>query len=70
MTEPTWYVLYDGQSVDGMGHPKYYTRTTNKVVAKKHWKKCKDNPYSTGKVVAYTDTKEIRIIFDYDWEGL
>jgi hypothetical protein len=70
MTEPTWYILYDGQSVDGMGHPKYYTRTTDKEVAKKHWKKCKDNPYSTGKVVAYTDTKEIRIIFDYDWEGL
>lgn len=70
MTEPTWYVLYDGQSVDGMGHPKFYTRTTDKKVAKKHWKKCKDNPYSTGKVVAYTNTKEIRIIFDYDWEGL
>ena len=46
MTEPTWYILYDGQSADGMGHPKFYTRTTDKEVAKKHWKKCKDNPYS------------------------
>ncbi len=70
MTEPTWYILYDGLSVDGRGDPDFYKRTTDKQEAIEHWKKCKDNPYSTGKVVAYTDTKQIRIIFDYHWEGL
>jgi hypothetical protein len=70
MTEPIWYILYDGESVDGMGHPKFYKRTIDKQEAKEHWKKCKSNPYSTGKVVAYTDTKQIRIITEYDWEGL
>jgi hypothetical protein len=70
MTEPTWYILYDGESVDGSGPPDYYTRTTDKEVAKEHWKKCKSNPYSTGKVVAYTDTKQIRIWWEQHWEGL
>ena len=70
MTEPTWYILYDGNSVDGTGSPDFYKRTTDKQEAKEHWKKCKSNPYSTGRVVAYTDTKQIRIIAEYDWEGL
>jgi hypothetical protein len=70
MMEPTLYVLYDGESEDGMGHPKYYKRTTDKQEAMEHWKKCKEDPYSIGEVVAYTDTKQITIIFDYDWKGL
>ena len=70
MTEPTWYILYDGESVDGTGSPDFYKRTTDKEVAKKHWEECQKNPYSTGKVVAYTDEKEHRIVWEYEWEGL
>jgi hypothetical protein len=70
MTEPTWYILYDGSSVDGRGNSDFYKRTTDKQEAIEHWEKCRNDPYFTGKVVAYTDTKEISVYFDYDWEGL
>lgn len=67
MINETWYLLYGGESEDGMGNGKYYARTTDKNVAKQHWDKVKRNPYSVGKVVAVTDTKEKRIIYDYEW---
>lgn len=67
MINETWFLLYNGESEDGMGSGKYYARTTDKNIAKQHWGKIKNNPYSTGKVVAVTDTKEQRIIYDYDW---
>lgn len=53
-----WYLLYDGESQDGWGHPKYLTRTLEKKVALKHFDKCKRNPYSIGKVKVITDTSE------------
>ena len=53
-----WYLLYDGESVDGYGHPKYLTRTLDKKIALKHFDKCKKNPYNIGKVVIITDTTE------------
>lgn len=70
MIEPIWYILYDGDSGDGKGTPTYYGRTTDKEVAKEHWKKCESSFYSIGKVVAFTDTKQYTIHFDSDWEKL
>jgi hypothetical protein len=68
MTE-TWYLLFAG-TADGRGDANYSGRTTDKSIAKKHWDECKSNPYSVGKVIAVTDIKHKRIIFDYDWENL
>jgi hypothetical protein len=70
MIEPIWYILYGGDSDDGRGDPTYYGRTTDKEVAKAHWKKCNSSPYSIGKVVAFTDTKKHTFHFDSDWEKL
>ena len=64
----TWFLLYNGESEDGRGSGKYCTRTTDVNVAKQHWVEIKNNPYSTGKVVAVTDTKEKCIWADYDWD--
>jgi hypothetical protein len=66
MTE-TWYLLFAGTTADGMGDANYSGRTTDKSIAKKHWDECRSNPYSVGKVIAVTDIKHRRIIFDYDW---
>ena len=71
MIDETWFLLYDGTSVDGTwGHPHYCGRTTDKEVAKYHYEKCEENPYSIGKVVAITDTREIRINWETDWSRL
>lgn len=51
------YLLYSGQSVDGMGAPEYTGRTDDISVAYKHWLEC-EKPYSTGKVVRITDTTQ------------
>jgi hypothetical protein len=61
MMEP-WYLLFDGTSVDGMGEGKYTGRTTDKAVARKHFSKCKNNPYSVGKVIVVTDTSYNRVM--------
>jgi len=55
------YILTEGSSPDGRGHPSFQMRTTSKSVAKKHFRKCHNNGYSTGGVTAYTDTEEIYI---------
>ena len=68
MTE-IWYLLYAGTTADGMGDGNYCGRTTDKETAKKHWDECKRNPYSVGKVIAVTDTKHRRIVFDYEWDN-
>lgn len=52
----TWYLLFGGTSVDGMGQGKYIGRTTDKEVAHRHYQACVDNPYSIGKVIIVTDT--------------
>lgn len=61
------YLLYSGQSVDGLGTPDYAGRTEDISVAFKHWTFCKENPYSTGKVVRITDTKETLLITKADF---
>jgi hypothetical protein len=43
MTE-TWYVLYGGTSVDGMGPGIYVGRTTDEKVALEHYHKCRKDP--------------------------
>lgn len=53
-----WFILYDGSSSDGQGYPRYCGRTTNPKKALNHFKKCKSNPYSTGRVLIFTDTEE------------
>lgn len=53
----TWYCIFDGESVDGMGDANYVGRTTSEEEAKEHYYKYKTNPYSTGYVMIYTDTK-------------
>lgn len=61
-----WYLLYDGESVDGCGRPEYLTRTLDKKVALDHYKKCKSNPYSVGKVKVITDAKEYMVFRELD----
>ena len=71
MIDETWFLLYDGTSEDGTwGHPHYCGRTRDKEVAKYHYDKCKDNPYSNGKVVAITNSKEIHINWETDWSRI
>ena len=53
-----WYLLYDGQSIDGYGRPKYCGRTVSKDVAKAHFDKIKSNPYSIGHVLIAEDKNE------------
>lgn len=55
--EPTWYLLYGGTSEDGRGNAVYEGRTTDVDVALKHRKKLdKAGSYSTGHIMAVTDT--------------
>ena len=53
-----WFIIYDGSSPDGRGFPQYHGRTKDAKLALKHFKKCNDNPYSTGKVRIVTDREE------------
>lgn len=61
-----WFLLYDGSSPDGRGHPEFVGRTTDPKEAKAHWEKCQ-NPYSTGKVVIVTDEKQEQASVRTDW---
>ena len=54
----TWYLLYDGDSVDGRGGARYVGRTTDRKQAEAHYHKCAKNPYSTGYVLIITDKRE------------
>lgn len=56
MITNTWYLLYDGYSVDGMGRPKYIGRTYDKAEAMEHALKCSKDPYCTGHTMCVTDT--------------
>jgi hypothetical protein len=56
MIEETWFLLYGGESADGLGPGRYETRTTDEEVAKRHLERIRENPYSTGKVMVITDT--------------
>lgn len=52
-----WFLLYGGTSCDGAGPGKYIGRTLDVDEARKHFLKCRKNPYSTGKVEIITDTE-------------
>ena len=58
MTE-TWYLLYGGNSLDGLGPGKYVGRTSNVLVAAKHYIKISKNPYATGYVQVITDEESV-----------
>ena len=66
----TWYLLYGGESEDGRGSGKYIGRTTDKTVAEKHFKQCRKNPYSTGKVQIVTDTSSEVAYAQTRWESI
>ena len=57
-----WYLLFDGNSSDGRGEPKYAGRTTHKELAKNHFNKVDyhKNPYSIGKVMIVSDFSVIQ----------
>lgn len=54
----TWYILYGGQSVDGLGPGRFCGRTTDINRALEHYRSVRKNPYSTGGVRIVTDTRE------------
>lgn len=66
----TWYLLYDGSSADGRGTPRYIGRTLDKVVAERHYKKCENDPYCTGKVIIITDIAEMQASYWTNWKEL
>ncbi len=74
--EPTWFLLYGGTSEDGRGPGVYIGRTTDKTIAFEHCKNQEENPYATGCVVAFTDTRQIYMSTKYpryhspSWEDL
>lgn len=65
---PTWYLLFDGTSVDGRGEGRYIGRTTDPEKAKRHYQKCSENPYSVGHVAIVTDTTMERAWQNTVWE--
>jgi hypothetical protein len=65
----TWYLLFDGSSVDGRGEGTYVGRTTDREAARKHYVRCAKDPYSTGRVDIVTDTKLESAWSDTDWQS-
>ncbi|ATW62742.1 hypothetical protein SCBWM1_gp58 [Synechococcus phage S-CBWM1] len=49
-SQPIWFLLFSGTSVDGRGTGKYSSRTTEESVALSHLKNECSSPYSTGSV--------------------
>ena len=68
-TEPTWYLLFDGTSIDGMGPASYHGRTTDPTKAYLHKKNCDNNPYSVGYVVVVTEDQHRRVFRDAELGG-
>ena len=62
----TIYLLFSGDSPDGMGSPKYKGRTLDKEKARKHFLKCEKDPYSTGNVEKLTSKKLQRVMKEED----
>lgn len=52
-----WYILYDGESEDGRGVPRYAGRTYSAIEAYHFYRDhiLKTGPYGIGKVDRYTD---------------
>lgn len=67
-THETWFLLYNGVSADGRGSGTYAGQTTDAREAMEHWLALRSNPYSTGKVVAVTDSEWLRIGCERDWD--
>lgn len=65
---PTWFLLYDGTSPDGRGHPKYIGRTTDLEKALKHFQKCAHSPNSIGEVKIINDKHERTVLFASDFK--
>lgn len=63
----TWYLLYDGSSPDGRGGGRYVGRTTDKTVARNHYKECSKDPYCTGWVEIVTDDRVDRASSATNW---
>ena len=66
----TWFLLFDGNSPDGMGSSDFIKRTTDKELAIAHYKMTSKNPYSTGKVIIITDTIHTNADNDTAWGNL
>lgn len=61
MATPTWYLLFEGTSVDGRGQASYKCRTDVLAIAEAHKRRISKNPYNTGYVVVVTDTTYTRL---------
>lgn len=66
----TWFLLFGGSSVDGRLNGShcgpYEGRTTDRVVAQKHYREMRRNPYSIGEVRIITDDS-VRVATDEDF---
>ena len=66
----TWFLLFGGSSVDGRSNGShcgpYEGRTTDRVVAQKHYREMRRNPYSIGEVRIITDDS-VRVATDEDF---
>uniref|UniRef100_A0AAU6W119 Uncharacterized protein n=1 Tax=Pseudomonas phage Nican01 TaxID=3138540 RepID=A0AAU6W119_9CAUD len=61
-----WFMLYGGESADGMGAGVFVARTVFPSTALTHYRKCiKNNPYSTGCVQAVFPDRVERV--DEKW---
>lgn len=58
-----WWLLFKGDSVDGVGKPDFFKRTLDKKEAMDFYKEDGKNPYSTSKVFFVTDG-EYSCVFD------
>ena len=52
-----WFLMYAGTSADGLGTGSYVGRTTNPIEALGELSVIANNPYSTGKIEAISDSK-------------
>lgn len=60
------FILYDGESEDGVGKGTFLKATEDVNEAYDHYRKVKKNPYSTGSVVYLTDIEMYRIFSEAD----
>lgn len=65
--EGPFFLLYGGTNEDGRGYPKFERITVDKHEAKKHFVRCKNNPYSLGHVDIVTARCIVRACENTDW---
>ncbi len=56
MNDEPWFILYEGSSVDGRGHPNYFKRTLLVDEASEFLRLNEKDPYSISKVDVVTLT--------------